>query len=79
MVTSSTPDILLATAQVRVKSLHGEFIILRALIDQGSQITSISEEAAQILQLPRLKTNTIIQGLGETCVGVAKYKVHDRR
>mgnify|MGYP003552050070 CR=1 FL=1 len=76
MITSSTPDVLLATAQVRVKSLHGEFIILRALIDQGSQITSISEEAAQILQLPRLKTNTIIQGLGETCVGVAKSKVH---
>ena len=37
---------LLATAQVKVRAANGELITLRALIDQGSQITGISEEAS---------------------------------
>ncbi|XP_065356265.1 uncharacterized protein LOC135950662 [Calliphora vicina] len=76
MSTNTLSSVLLATAQVRVKSLHQEYITLRALIDQGSQITSISEEAAQILQLPRKKTEVKLQGLGQTVVGVAKAKIN---
>ncbi|XP_058987780.1 uncharacterized protein LOC131806914 isoform X1 [Musca domestica] len=75
MTTNTTTNVLLATAQVRIKSLHGEFVTVKALIDQGSQITSISEDAAQLLQLPRKKTEVRLQGLGETLVGVAKSKV----
>ncbi|XP_058982804.1 uncharacterized protein LOC131804242 isoform X2 [Musca domestica] len=56
MTTHATTNVLLATAQVRVKSWYGEYITLRALIDQGSQITSVSEDAAQLLQLPRSRT-----------------------
>ncbi|XP_058974711.1 uncharacterized protein LOC131800873 [Musca domestica] len=75
MTTNTAANVLLATAQVRVKSVHGEYITLRALIDQGSQVTSVSEDAAQLLQLPKLKTDVRLRGLGETTVGVAKSKV----
>ncbi|XP_075167722.1 uncharacterized protein LOC142239851 [Haematobia irritans] len=75
MTTNTAANVLLATAQVRVKSLQGEYITLRALIDQGSQITSVSQDAAQLLQLPRMKTDVRLRGLGETMVGVAKSKV----
>ncbi|XP_037928952.1 uncharacterized protein LOC119663420 [Teleopsis dalmanni] len=51
MNTGTAENVLLATAQVRVKSVQGEMIMLRALIDQGSQTTAVSEEAAQILNL----------------------------
>ncbi|KNC31342.1 hypothetical protein FF38_05186 [Lucilia cuprina] len=37
MSTHSPANVLLATAQVKVKSLHGEYIMLRALIDHCSQ------------------------------------------
>ncbi|XP_075162775.1 uncharacterized protein LOC142235406 [Haematobia irritans] len=66
---------LLATAQVRVKSACGEQILMRALIDQGSQRTSISEEAAQLLKLPRKKVLTDLIGLGNTTVGRSKATV----
>ncbi|XP_059217641.1 uncharacterized protein LOC131994780 [Stomoxys calcitrans] len=68
-------QVLLATALVKVRAATGEFELLRAMIDQGSQITSISEEASQILGLPRIKEKTEIHGLGGTLVGVSKYKV----
>ncbi|XP_061390211.1 uncharacterized protein LOC133325481, partial [Musca vetustissima] len=61
--------------QVKVRSMTGEDVTMRAIIDQGSQVTSISEEAAQILGLPRIKNNTIIHGLGSTPVGVSRHKV----
>ncbi|XP_073820134.1 uncharacterized protein [Musca autumnalis] len=48
---------------------------MRAIIDKGSQLTSISEEAAQILGLPRVKNHTVIHGLGNTPVGVSKHKL----
>lgn len=55
--------VLLATAQVRV-------------IDHGSQITTISEEASQILALPRVRDSTEIHGLGGNVVGISKSKVN---
>ena len=68
---NSNCNVFLATAQVKVKSIHGEYITLRALIDQGSQITTLSEEAAQILALPKLKCRTEIHGLGGAVVGIS--------
>ncbi|XP_037959436.1 uncharacterized protein LOC119688843 [Teleopsis dalmanni] len=76
MNTGTAENVLLATAQVRVKSVQGEMIMLRALIDQGSQTTAVSEEAAQILNLPRKKVKMEVQGLGGTPVGVAKAKIN---
>ncbi|XP_059223117.1 uncharacterized protein LOC131996931 [Stomoxys calcitrans] len=48
---------------------------MRALIDQGSQRASISEEAAQILRLPRKKLITDLVGLGNTTVGRSKSTI----
>ncbi|KAF9808442.1 hypothetical protein SFRURICE_008495 [Spodoptera frugiperda] len=48
-------EILLTTVQVKVKTADGTFITLRGLLDQGSQINLITENAAQLLRLPRTK------------------------
>ncbi|XP_073952967.1 uncharacterized protein [Choristoneura fumiferana] len=58
------PQILLATALIKVQALNGTYYDLRALIDQGSQISLISETAAQRLSLPRQKNNSVVTGVG---------------
>lgn len=57
-------ETLLATALVRVTSHDGQLITLRALIDQGSQTSLISEKAAQLLKLPRNRCKGVIFGVG---------------
>ncbi|XP_037959130.1 uncharacterized protein LOC119688528 [Teleopsis dalmanni] len=74
---NAAKDVLLATAQARIKNQQGECVTLKALIDQGSQTTFIIEEAAQILQKPRVKINTELYGIGKVLVGVAKSKIKD--
>lgn len=50
-------------------------VILRALIDQESQITTLSEGASKILSLPRTKNKTEIHGHGGAVVGVSQAKI----
>lgn len=57
---------LLATAVVKVRSETGHSIILRALIDQGSQASFISERAAQLLKLKKKSIQGNIVGVGST-------------
>lgn len=38
--------VLLATAMVRVKSCNGHSLIIRALIDQGSEVSFVTEAIA---------------------------------
>ncbi|XP_037928742.1 uncharacterized protein LOC119666023 [Teleopsis dalmanni] len=66
---------LLATAQIQVDSASGEKVLLTALLDQGSQRTSISEEATQILRLHRTKSRTDLIGPGNTLVETSKSTV----
>ena len=66
---------LLATAIVKVKSKCGDYKTLRALIDNGSQCTIISEESAQILNLTRIKAITKISGVSAQKASTSKYKV----
>uniref|UniRef100_A0A1A9WWS0 DUF1758 domain-containing protein n=1 Tax=Glossina brevipalpis TaxID=37001 RepID=A0A1A9WWS0_9MUSC len=61
--TSKQGAVLLATAQIWVKGFNGSFITLRALLDQGSQGSFISERAAQLLKLPRKRSHLIINGI----------------
>jgi len=58
-------DTLLATA-VLVKNKAGGYNELRALIDGGSQKTLISEEAAQILRIPRIRSTIEVEGISQT-------------
>lgn len=54
---------LLATAIVRVKARNGDMIGLRAVVDQGSQGSMLTENALQKLNLPVEKVITGVDGL----------------
>lgn len=57
---------LLATAIVPVTNQEGHTILLRALIDQGSQAAFISERATQMLKLKKQPVKGTIVGVGST-------------
>ncbi|CAK1602112.1 unnamed protein product [Parnassius mnemosyne] len=61
---------LLATAEVIVRSTQGHTTILRALVDQGSQASFISERAAQRLKTTRQSVKGNVVGVGSTSVGI---------
>lgn len=68
-----TPEILLSTAMIKVQKFDGTYQTMRALIDQGSQTSLITENAAQQLALPRQRCKGVISGIGakdNTCKGV---------
>ncbi|XP_028166029.1 uncharacterized protein LOC114356863 [Ostrinia furnacalis] len=74
----SMTDVLLATAQVNVLAADGTYKTMRALIDQGSQTSIISENAAQQLGIPRQRCKGVIFGIGakeNTCKGVITITV----
>ncbi|XP_071581069.1 uncharacterized protein [Temnothorax nylanderi] len=68
MSNTMTPKstVLLATARVRIYSPQGRFVYARALLDQGSVATLISENIAQRLRLAKVKQTTRITGIGES-------------
>lgn len=63
-VAADEEEILLATLSLKVKAADGTFIIIRGLLDQGSQISLISERAAQMLGLPRQRYHGSVSGIG---------------
>ncbi|XP_052746969.1 uncharacterized protein LOC112055315 [Bicyclus anynana] len=66
-------NVLLATAVVKASSKNGSYII-RALLDQGSQASFVSEETVQLLGLKRTIVNGKVSGLGDGQLSV-KYAV----
>lgn len=56
--------ILLATAIIKIADKYGVLHKFRALIDQGSEASFITESAAQILSLPKIKRAVTISGIG---------------
>ncbi|XP_071578665.1 uncharacterized protein [Temnothorax nylanderi] len=67
--------ILLATARVRVHSSSGRFVTVRALLDQGSVSTLMTESLAQCLRLPKLRRAVFVTGIGET-QSVVRHAAH---
>ncbi|KAF9406050.1 hypothetical protein HW555_013436 [Spodoptera exigua] len=59
-------ETLLTTVLIKVKAYDGTLIVLRALLDQGSQTSLITERAAQLLKLPRSRCKGVIFGVGAT-------------
>jgi hypothetical protein len=54
-VVINTNTVLLSTALVKAQKSDGEFIIFRALVDQGAQTSMITQQAAKKLSLPHKK------------------------
>lgn len=61
---------LLATAMVTVRNEHNQTVVLRALIDQGSQASFISEKATQMLKIPKQSARGSVIGVGSTRTNV---------
>lgn len=72
-------SILLATARVLIKTASGRSVCVRALLDQGSECSFVSETVAQILKLPRVRTNVVISGVGggrtQTCKSSTEFTI----
>ena len=58
-------EVLLPTTMLKVRAVNGSFCILRALLDQGSQTSIITEHAAKALKIPRQRCKGIISGVGD--------------
>lgn len=56
--------ILLATAIVKAQKRNGDIHQLRALLDQGSQASFVTETVVQLLNLKKIPSKSIISGLG---------------
>lgn len=62
--TFTTKGALLATALVSVKSSNGQNFTLKALIDQGSQTTFVTNRVRHLLNLPVTAVEIPIMGIG---------------
>ncbi|XP_011884048.1 PREDICTED: uncharacterized protein LOC105571185, partial [Vollenhovia emeryi] len=67
--------VLLATARVSIADRYGAPHAVRALVDQGSEVSLVSESLAQRLRLPRSQSTTSILGIGDTRSGSTRGKV----
>ncbi|XP_011261119.3 uncharacterized protein LOC105254264 [Camponotus floridanus] len=74
-VCSSAPvsSVLPVTAKVMVRSLDGRVCEARVLIDQGSEVTFISEKLARILRLNRKRILAQISAVGGVDADTCRY------
>lgn len=63
LIATKDEENLLATAIVRVKTKNGDKIGLRAVVDQGSQGTMLTEHALQKLGLSAEKVRAAVDGI----------------
>lgn len=63
---------LLATALVPVYGPNGNCVILKTLIDQGGEVSTMSTYACQQLQLKIQKANVQLTGLNDSNLGTAR-------
>lgn len=68
--------VLLATAIIRCYDRNGISFVLRAMIDQGSQASIITERAAQLLKLDRKPLHMPIKAVGEVMAGTARQYIN---
>lgn len=68
--------VLLATALVHAETKNGNSITVRALLDQGSQASFVSEAVVQLLRLKKTPSRGIISGVGGAKAVTSKAVVH---
>ncbi|CAG7786387.1 unnamed protein product, partial [Allacma fusca] len=59
-------QVLLQTAIVKVQDRFGQHHLIRALLDNGSQATLISEDCIRRIKMPRSHANVQVTGVGST-------------
>ncbi|XP_029177615.1 uncharacterized protein LOC114945521 [Nylanderia fulva] len=69
------PNVLLATAWVILRTVEGRKFKIRALLDQGSAVSFISESLCQTLRTKRYRARLLVHCFGEQYSGVAKAQV----
>ncbi|XP_046143144.1 uncharacterized protein LOC123988150 [Osmia bicornis bicornis] len=76
----SAREVLLATAQLTLVGPHGARTRVRALLDQGSQSSFVSEAVANLLGLEKRRIDVPLLGLGARSAGTAhmttSFEVH---
>ena len=56
--------VLLATVRAVIEAPNGRRVHVRAMLDQGSQATFVSESTVQLLRIPRKKIDVTVSGIG---------------
>ncbi|XP_070169704.1 uncharacterized protein [Polyergus mexicanus] len=69
------PNVLIATAWVILRTIEGRKFKVRALLDQGSAVSFISESLCQTMRTKRSLASLHVQCFGERYSGVAKSQV----
>ncbi|XP_011884042.1 PREDICTED: uncharacterized protein LOC105571179 [Vollenhovia emeryi] len=69
------PTVLLATAWVILRTNEGRSFKVRALLDQGSAVSFVSETLCQTMRTKRYRANLRVHCFGERYSGVAKSRV----
>uniref|UniRef100_A0A1B0DAL2 Uncharacterized protein n=1 Tax=Phlebotomus papatasi TaxID=29031 RepID=A0A1B0DAL2_PHLPP len=68
--------VLLATCPESPSTQISAGHMLRALVDPGSQVSLITESAAQLLRLKKFKVNTAVKGIGGTTAAQCRHQAH---
>lgn len=74
--TCSRPQVLLATARVKLETASGCSVVVRALLDQGSEATFIFESLAQTLRAKRIRMPISVSAVEGTQVGTVRHAAH---
>ena len=83
LILNNNNTVLLATALASVSNQHGKKMVLRALFDQGSQLSFITQETCQLLGLKKTKVSTVVSGVGnvksQITKGMAKFNMQSHK
>ncbi|XP_052752341.1 uncharacterized protein LOC128200981 [Galleria mellonella] len=63
---TNNKQVILPTAQIKVKAKNGSTYVLRALVDQGSQASFVTEAAVQLLNLDRTPVIGKVTGISNS-------------
>ncbi|XP_011884107.1 PREDICTED: uncharacterized protein LOC105571251 [Vollenhovia emeryi] len=75
LTATSRRQILLSTALATCPSADGKSVVIRALLDSGSEATFVSERVAQALRLPRRRVRIPLSGIQVASSGVVYHSV----
>lgn len=66
---------LLPSARVKISAETGRSMIVRALLDQGSQVTCVTERVAEFLKVKRIPVAVSLSGVGGMRAGNVRHAV----